>query len=252
MPAPSRTFSAVILLLLVASISVLPVTAQEAPSPAVTVSGEGTVTAQPDQAVVRFGVVTRAETAQETRANNATAAKTAMNAVRALDIPDEKLRMESLRLQPRYEYDDDERRLVGYEATRQVVVELNDLEVLPQLVADVVAGGANRLDKIDYQLSDRSRFRDEALREAAQSARDKARLLAETLDADLGPVRTINEQSFDFVRSRSQQVRMQMAKTADAAQADPEAYAAGEIEVSAQVQVVFDLVTGPNQTDPNQ
>lgn len=247
MPGPLRTLSATALSLLVASISVLPAAAQEAPSPAVTVSGEGTVTAQPDQAVVRFGVVTRAETAGETRANNATAAKTAMNAVRNLDVPEEKMRLESLRLQPRYEYDDDEdeRRLVGYEATRQVVVELNDLEVLPQLVADVVEGGANRLDKIDYQLSDRSRFRDEALREAAQSARDKARLLAETLDADLGPVRTINEQSFDFVRPR--QARMQMAKTATAAQAEPEAYAAGEIEVSAQVQVVFDLVTGANR-----
>jgi uncharacterized protein YggE len=249
MPGLPRTFSAAILLLLVASIPVLPVTAQEAPSPAVTVSGEGTVTAQPDQAVVRFGVVTRAETAQETRAKNATAAKTAMNAVRDLDVPEEKMRLESLRLQPRYEYDDeeDERRLVGYEATRQVVVELDDLEVLPQLVADVVEGGANRLDKIDYQLSDRSRFRDEALREAAQSAHDKARLLAGTLDADLGPVRTINEQSFDFVRPRPQRAQMQVAKTADAAQAEPEAYAAGEIEVSAQVQVVFDLVTGANR-----
>lgn len=247
MPGLPRSFSAAILLLLVASIPVLPVTAQKAPSPAVTVSGDGSVTAQPDQAVVRFGVVTQAETAEEARANNAAAAKTAMNAVRALDVPDEKLRMESLRLQPRYEYDDDERRLVGYEATRQVVVELDDLAVLPQLVADVVEGGANRLDTIDYQLSDRSRFRDEALRKAAQSARDKARLLAETLDADLGPVRTINEQSFDFVRPRPQQARVQMAKTADAAQAEPEAYAAGEIEVSAQVQVVFDLVTGTNQ-----
>ncbi len=249
MPGLPRTFSAAILLLLVASIPVLPVTAQEAPSPAVTVSGEGTVTAQPDQAVVRFGVVTRAETAQETRAKNATAAKTAMNAVRDLDVPEEKMRLESLRLQPRYEYDDDEdeRRLVGYEATRQVVVELDDLAVLPQLVADVVEGGANRLDKIDYQLSDRSRFRDEALRKAAQSARDKARLLAETLDADLGPVRTINEQSFDFVRPRPQQARVQMAKTAESAPAEPEAYAAGEIEVSAQVQVVFDLVTGANR-----
>jgi uncharacterized protein YggE len=249
MPGLPRTLSAAVLLLLVASIPVLPVTAQKAPSPAVTVSGEGTVTAQPDQAVVRFGVVTRAETAQETRAKNATAAKTAMNAVRDLDVPEEKMRLESLRLQPRYEYDDDEdeRRLVGYEATRQVVVELDDLAVLPQLVADVVEGGANRLDKIDYQLSDRSRFRDEALREAAQSARDKARLLAETLDADLGPVRTINEQSFDFVRPRPQQARVQMAKTAAAAPAEPEAYAAGEIEVSAQVQVVFDLVTGANR-----
>jgi len=235
--------------LLISIFSLHPAAAQEKDRSSVTVSGEGTATAQPDQAVVRFGVETRAETAQEARSQNATAAKNAMNAVRDLDVPEEKMRMESLRLQPRYEYNDDEdrRELVGYEATRQVVVELDRLDLLPQLVADVVERGANRLDNIDYRLSDRSRFRDEALREAAESARDKARLLAETLDADLGSVRSINEQNFDFGRPQPRMARMEMVKTADGAQAEPEAYAAGEIEVSAQVQVAFDLVTGQDR-----
>lgn len=236
-------------LFLFTSAVVAPISAQDEARPSVTVSGTGSVTAQPDQAIVRFGVVTRAETAQEARTKNATAAKNAMNAVRDLDIPDEKIRMETLRLQPRREYNPETKRHEekGYEATRQVVVEVDRLDVLPQLVADVVEGGANRLDNIDYQLSDRSRFRNEALREAAQAARDKARLLAETLGTELGPVRTINEQSFDFVRPQPQMARMEVAKTADAAQAEPEAYAAGEIEVSAQVQVVFDLVTNSDR-----
>ena len=237
------SLSLLIVSLLLAGLSVTPAAAQDDDRSTVTVSGEGTATAQPDQARVRFGVVTRARTAEEARTQNARAAKNAMNAVRNLDVPEEKMRMESLRLQPRYEYDDEEneRKLVGYEATRQVVVELDRLEVLPQLVADVVEGGANRLDGINYQLSDRSQYRNEALRKAAQAAQEKAQLLAETLGAQLGPVHTINEQSFGF---REPQVRLggpQMAKTA--AQAEPEAYAAGEIEVSADVQVVFPLVT---------
>jgi len=235
----------VVFAFLISVFTVAPATAQDGDRSTVTVSGEGTATAPPDQAVVRFGVVTRAPTAQEARTQNATAAKNAMNAVRDLDVSDEKMQMRSLRLQPRYEYDDeeDERRLVGYEATRQVMVELDRLEVLPQLVADVVESGANRLSNINYRLSDRTQFRNEALRKAAQAARDKAQLLAETLDAELGPVHDINEQSFDFVRPQVKTARAGMAKAASRAQAEPEAYAAGEIEVSAQVQVVFDLVT---------
>ena len=222
-----------------------PAAAQDDDRSTVTVKGEGSVAARPDRAVVRFGVTTRAETAKQARSENATAAKSAMNAVRTLDVPEEKMRMASLRLQPRYEYDDeaDERTLVGYEATRQVVVELDRLEVLPQLVADVVEGGANRLSNIDYQLSDRSSVRNDALRKAAQAARGKAQLLAETLDARLGPVHSINEQSFDVVRPQPKAARVEMATASDAARAEPEAYAAGEIEVSADVQVVFDLVT---------
>lgn len=235
----------VVFAFLISVFTVAPAAAQDDDRSTVTVKGEGSVAAQPDRAVVRFGVTTRAETARQTRKDNAAAAKSAMNAVRSLDVPEEKMRMESLRLQPRYEYDDeaDERRLVGYEATRQVVVELDRLEVLPQLVADVVESGANRLSNIDYQLSDRSSFRNDALREAAQEARGKAQLLAETLDARLGPVHTITEQSFDVVRPQVKTARAGMAKAASGAQAEPEAYAAGEIEVSAQVQVVFDLVT---------
>ncbi|WP_263787177.1 SIMPL domain-containing protein [Salinibacter grassmerensis] len=226
-----------------------PVAAQDDDRSTVSVSGEGTVTAQPDQAVVRFGVVTRAATAEQARSQNASSAKDALNAVRALDVPDEKMRMERLRLQPRYEYNDEknQRERVGYEATRQVVVELDRLELLPQLVADIVNSGANRVDNIDYQLSDRTQFRNEALREAARAAREKARLLSETLDARLGAVRTINEQSFDFVRPQPRVARMEMAKTTSTGQEEPEAYAAGEIEVSAQVQVTFGLLTGSDR-----
>jgi uncharacterized protein YggE len=245
----SQGLSLAALSLLLAVVAVVPAAAQDDNRSTVSVSGEGRVTTQPDQAVVRFGVATRAETAGEARTQNARAAKTAMNAVRGLDVPEEKMRMERLRLQPRYEYNDEanRRELAGYEATRRVTVELDRLEVVPQLVADVVEGGANELDGIDYRLSDRSQFRNEALQEAARAAREKARLLAATLDAQLGSVRTINEQSFDFVRPQPRLARTEMAKAGDAAQAEPDAYAAGEIEVSAQVQVTFDLLTGPDR-----
>ena len=240
-----HVFPLAALSVLLCGFAVVPAAAQDDDRSTVTVRGEGSVAAQPDRAVVRFGVTTRAGTARKARSDNAAAAKSAMNAVRTLDVPEEKMRMASLRLQPRYEYDDeaDERTLVGYEATRQVVVELGRLEVLPQLVADVVESGANRLNNIDYQLSDRSSVRNDALRKAAQAARGKAQLLAETLDAQLGPVHSINEQSFDVVRPQPKAARVEMAKASDAARAEPEAYAAGEIEVSADVQVVFDLVT---------
>ena len=227
-----------------------PAAAQDDARSTVSVNGEGTVTAQPDQAVVRFGVVTQAKTAEQARSQNASSAKSTLNAVRALDVPEEKMRMESLRLQPRYEYNDEKNRRerVGYEATRQVIVELGRLEVLPRLVADVVEGGANELDGIDYQLSDRSQLRNDALRKAARAAREKAQLLTETLGEQLGGARTINEQSVERVQPQPRVARMEMAKASDAAQAEPDAYAAGEIEVSAQVQVTFNLLPDADQS----
>ncbi len=209
----------------------------------VRVTGESSVSAAPDQATVRFGIVSRAETAEEARAQNATAAKGAMNAVREVGIAEEKMRMETLRLQPRREYNRDTQthEKKGYEATRQVVVVLADLEQLPRLVAKVVQSGANRLEGIEYGLSDRTTLRNEALRQAARNARDKAKLLAKALDATVGSVQQIDEQSFG-VDDPSPRLEMQYAKSAqDQAAPEPDAYAAGEIEVSATVQVTFEL-----------
>mgnify|MGYP006285345635 CR=1 FL=1 len=245
MSSPARFLRPTLFALLFSMLPVVATVGQEAPEPdrVVRVSGEGTVRAAPDRATVRFGIVSRAETAEAARSQNAAAAKSAMNAVRELGLAEEKIRMETLRLQPRREYDPEtqthEER--GYEATRQVVVELEALEQLPRLVTRVVQRGANRLEGIDYGLQDRTAARNDALRQAAQDARQKAQLLAETLGAALGPVRQIDEQSFGF-QPPSPRMEMQFAKSAaDAAAPEPDAYAAGEIEVNATVQVTFAL-----------
>jgi uncharacterized protein YggE len=230
-------------ILVVTLLFVLPAHAQDAPQRVVRVSGESTVSVAPDKATVRFGVVTEAKTAEAARRQNAEAAKGAMNAVRDLGVAENKMQMEGLRLQPRYEYDQESetRTLKGYEATRQVVVELTDLEQLPTLVTRVVQGGANRLNGIDYSLQNRTSVRNDALATAAQNARDKADLLATTLGATLGPVQQIDEQAFEQ-DNPSPRVRMEMAKArgSDAAP-EPDAYAAGEITVRTAVQVAFSL-----------
>jgi uncharacterized protein YggE len=240
-----RRSTVCVLALLVGSLFVAGTTlaqSDDGPSRTISVQGEGTVRVAPDRAVVRFGIVSEAETAEAARSQNADAAARAMNAVRDLGIPDNRIRMEALQLQPRREYNPETRQREdkGYEATRQIVVEVDSLDRLPVLVTRVVQEGANRLSGIQYDLSDRDAIRNDALREAAEAARAKADLLATTLGATLGPVQEIREQSFSFPRPM---MRMEAAamKTADQAAPQPDAYAAGEIEVSASVQVTFFL-----------
>jgi hypothetical protein len=218
--------------------------ATDASSRVVSVSGEGTARAVPDRATVRFGVVTEGEAPEAVREANARAAERALNAVRDLGVAESKIQMQQLTLRPLREYDREARRYEerGYEASRTLVVELDDLDVLPALVARVVQQGANRLSGVSYDLQDREAVRAEALREAATNARAKAALLAETLGASLGPVQSIREQSFSFPRPMAS---LDLERTAQARSAQnapsPDAYAAGEIEVSATVQVSFRL-----------
>ncbi|HMB94370.1 MAG TPA: SIMPL domain-containing protein, partial [Rhodothermales bacterium] len=96
------------------------------------------------------------------------------------------------------------------------------------------------LDGVAYELDNRDAARNEALVNALTDAREKAMLMTSTLGVTLGPVQTINEQSFNFPRPMLQMARNEMAMSKDA-MPEPEAYAAGEIEVTATVQVVFTL-----------
>lgn len=205
----------------------------------VSVTGEGIVRVQPDMARVNFGVVTTADDPETARRQNAEASRNAMNAVRELGIEERFIRLETVQLQRHRVYDEDLRRYVerGYQATRQVVAEVHDLETLPALIAQIVQRGVNRLNHVSYELKDRDAARNDAIRAAVLNARDKAGLIVETLGEELGELRNANEQSFDFPRPI---LRMEsMDQAAKDAAPEPDAYAAGEIEVRANVHVTF-------------
>ena len=205
----------------------------------VTVRGEGEAERAPDHAVVRLSIVTEGQEPEATRADNAKASADAVNAVRELGIPEEQIQLETLRLQPRYDYRNGNRRLLGYQATRSLSVEVRDLEKLPAVVARVVQGGANQLQGVSYGLRDQTDARAEALRDAAEDARTKAQILAQTLGASLGRVMTIDETGFRVPQPPMPYQSFARAESADVAQPEPDAYAAGQITIGANVQVTF-------------
>lgn len=222
----------------------LPAMAQTSASPdarTITVSGVGTVEAEPDEATVQFAVVTRAETAEDARRQNAEAAEQAMNAVRALGVAERKIQLLTLRLDEDWEYRNNERIRKGYIARRDVKVTVEDLDLVPRLVAEVVEQGANELGGIQYGLQNREAVEDEALREALARARQKAGLMAAALDASLGRGRQVVEGGVHIPQPPPvMYARAEMAM--DAGGGDHAgAYAAGEITVRATVSVTFEL-----------
>ncbi len=207
--------------------------------PTITVKGEGIVRVLPDRAVLRFAVVTRDQDPERARQRNAEAARRALNAVRALGIEERHLHLETLTLHPVREYNPDQRRWEekGYEVQRVLRVELVDLNQLPQVVARVVQQGANRLQGIRYEVSDRETVRLAALQAAVRNAQEKARQMLAVLNREVGDPIRVTEQALEFPRPLWR-ANVAALRTAEAAP-EPEAYAAGEIEVRARVEITF-------------
>ena len=208
----------------------------------IAVSGEGSVDVAPDKATLRFGIYSQNESPEEARLINARVAKEALNAVRTVGIPEQNIRLQTLRLQPIREYDAQTRKQVekGYEASRELVIEVEDLDQLPLVVARVVQEGANRLNGITYGLKSIERHKDAAIVKAVERARGKAELIASSLGEEVGEVLQIREEHFDAPLPRVQYEsasRAMMASTSKGA--EPDAYASGMIEVRTSVSIVF-------------
>jgi uncharacterized protein YggE len=208
----------------------------------ITVSGTGTIEMKPDVATLNFSVVTRDMDAEQARALNATAAADAMETVRSLGVPEENIRLQHLDLQPHREYDRKENRYIekGFQVSRSVTVEIDDLDLVPTVVTRVVQHGANRIGGVAYGLKDEKDAKIEALKLAILNARQKADAILGPLDeASLGPVISVQEQGIAVPRPVMAYAAESMRK-ADAAP-EPAAYAPGELTIRANVTATFHI-----------
>lgn len=207
----------------------------------VSVSGMGTVHVLPDQATVRFGVVSVHDDAEFARALNAKAAAKSMDSIKRLNVEERKIKLDVLRLEPNRVFDEQTRRTIekGFRATREVSVELEDLDLLPQLIANVVGEGANRIQGITYGLQDQRKVELEAIELAIVDAKSRADVMVRTLDAKLGIILSIAEQGVSVPRPALLFERAISSDKMQSNAATPEAFASGEIEVTANVTLVF-------------
>lgn len=206
-------------------------------SASLTVTGDGQVAAAPDMAVVSVGVTTTAHTAAEALSGNSAQVKGLLDLLSAQGVAAKDIQTQDLSLGPLYQDRQaaDGRPLVsGYQATNMVTVRVHNLDGLGELLDRMVGSGANQLNGIRFDLSDRGPLEDQARTEAVKDAMRKAALLADAAGLTLGPVVSISDAG-----AVGNPVPM-FAREAVAAVP----VAGGEVSVSASVLMTFDLKQG--------
>jgi len=217
------------------------------PHPSITVTGEGEVQAVPDQVAITLGVVTEAETAQQALQANNQAMQQLFETLDRQQIAKQDRQTTRFDVSPQYRPDQpsprsrqqeapQSPRIVGYQVTNTVRVQVNDVSKLGNVLDTVVSAGSNRINGIQFSIEERESLLKQARQRAIENARDKAKLFAQAAGVSLGSVVTIREQGG---ASPVPQPRYQMA----AARSVP--IAAGEQTITASVHVEYELnVTG--------
>ncbi|AKU90410.1 SIMPL domain-containing protein [Vulgatibacter incomptus] len=215
------------------------------PPPMVAAEGVGVVHAAPDLAVVRFGVQQQAPTAQKAQAAVNAVMEKVMASLRKLGVPANKIATDRINLYPVYaqpkpgEYDHDPK-VIGFRATNTLRVELA-LDAKGPTVGSVLdaalAGGANSVDGVSFEIADDTPQRIEALRLASANARAKATAIASSLGAKLGALREAHEAGAEIGPPQPMMMKsMAMDMRGASTSVEP-----GEIQVRASVQVRYAL-----------
>jgi uncharacterized protein YggE len=197
-------------------------------SRSITVSGNSSVSATPNQAVFTFGVNTRSKTAVQALAADAAEMRKLIDALKAAGIPAGSLQTSSVSLSAVTSDQGDA--IIGYSASNSVTATIANLARAGEIVDAAVAAGANQVDGPSLTVSDQTSLYQTALKAAVADAREKAQALAAASSLHVGDVISVQEDAGSTP----------IAYEAKAVPAPSTPIVAGTQQISASVTVVFD------------
>lgn len=152
--------------------------------PIIRVTGSGEVQRRPDYAVVYVGIDVREQSAMKASEEAGAKIATIVKALEGLKIQGTQVQTTEVRLSPAYKWDggDQQRLLVGYDASSMVKVRIDDPKAAGKVIDAATGAGANRIDGISFEINQALEARQEALRLAARAAKQKAETLADALE----------------------------------------------------------------------
>jgi uncharacterized protein YggE len=179
-----------------AALAAIPAQADVTPRPAISVTGEATISVPPDLARIEAGVTTDAKTAREASdANNAAMGKVLL-ALKSTGIDEKDYQTSRLSLQPQYANQNrpGPNVLTGYRATNRVTVKLRDILKVASVIDAVTEAGGNDIGGINFMVSNASKLFDDARAQAIADARRKAEIYAKAAGVALGAPLSISEE----------------------------------------------------------
>lgn len=212
----------------------------------IVVSGQGTMTAAPDLALISLGVETTAATVSDANAGATAAMDAVLVAARANGVKNKDIQTRNFNIYPQYDYVEetlDGRRtsrqvLTGYRVSNSANVKLRELDSVGDIIDAVVTAGGDdvRINNIRFTVEDTKPMMARLREMAVRDAMSKARHLATLSGVQLGRLVYISEGSSapsvsGFAESRTFALA--------AAAYDAPAIEGGELDISFSVQARF-------------
>ncbi|MCD2175920.1 SIMPL domain-containing protein [Rhizobium sp. C4] len=209
----------------------------------ITVTGEGSVSAAPDMAIINFGVLKSAATARQALDDANKALAEAIADLKAKGIEARDLQTSGFSVSPQFDYsakNGTAPKLTGYQVSNMLTVRVRDIASLGKVLDDAVTNGINSGGSLSFGNSKQKDLVADARKAAVADAITKAKALTEAAGVSTGDILNIAEET--SMAPPVPMVRMAMAKEAT----DSVPVEAGESDYHARVTVTFAI----NQKKP--
>jgi uncharacterized protein YggE len=214
----------------------------DVPGDLVVTQGEGLIKIAPDQAFVTVASESRAKSAQEAQRLNAQAAQAVTDTLKKASLAPDAIRTISYDLSPEFDFTDGRQVLRGYVARNSIEVRVDDITRVGEVVQLAVGSGATSISGIRFGLKNRVDVERQALAAAVKQARARADAMAVAAGRSIERVIRIDDQAgFGGPPPRPMYARARMAEAAEAASAAPPPIEAGDLEITARVQLTVRL-----------
>lgn len=206
----------------------------------ISTTGYGEVRVKPDTVVVQLQVSATERSGADAKKVVDDRINRFLAATDGAGLDREQINAGQLQINPSWEYRNQERVFTGYQASRNLNVRLQDLELLSAVVDMALENGINNVVQLSYEHSEADQLTQQAHQEAVNNSKAKAESLAAAYGGRLGLVYAIHYQRANIelpppVRAEAAFMR------ASADMGSGGVYLQEEIVFSDSIKVVFDL-----------
>ena len=209
--------------------------------PTLVTSGQGETKITPDRARLEVSVQTRAATAAEAGTQNARKQQSVLDALRKIGFTSEQLSTVNYNLVPEMQYDKNGQspRVIAYNATNTVRVEVRDVGQIGKAIDASLEAGANMISSLSFFSSNSDAARRSALASAVARARSDADAIAAAAGGTVGALIEISTNDFapPIIFNRAAMMSDMAAKVGNATPIEP-----GEQTVTAVVNARWTFV----------
>jgi len=151
-----------------------------------TLIGQGQVSLMPNIAVIRLGVQTTGENLTEIQAENAQKSQAILQTLQRIGISDVKTFQYSI--DKIYDYVNGQQIDRGYSVRNIIEIRMNTMDQIGRVIDDSVNAGANVVDLITFEVSNREFYYQQALNLAVKNAIQKSKSISLTLGINADPI----------------------------------------------------------------